>query len=386
MRNKALYAAMAVAMLAACSPKKEASTPNAPAADTAAAAATTATPTVGQVEIVAELDITPGNVTATRDGRIFASIHGMRRGPVQLIEVTGPNSYTPFPDAGWNAKPGSGKDVLNTPHGVLVDARDWLWVVDHGNWMEPLQAPKLVAFDIAGRKVAYRHDFDGKVAPPGQILQDLAVDSERGFAYIADCGPDPAIVVVDTGNNTSRRFSKHPSLAAEDVELVVEGKPLLFPGADGRMGPARVGVNPITLSADGETLYFGAMNGTAWYSMPARLLRDGASDADIGAAIVRVGSKPISDGAATDAEGNHFFTNLAANGIDVLDKDGQLKPLVRDERFLWPDNAHFGPESWLYVAVNQLHRNPIFSGTTDQGKPPYLIARIWTGTRGQPGR
>ena len=70
----------------------------------------------------------------------------------------------------------------------------------------------------------------------------------------------------------------------------------------------------------------------------------------------------------------------------MLDKNGQLKPLVRDERFLSPDNAHFGPESWLYVAVNQLHRNPIFSGTTDQGKPPYLIARIWTGTRGQPGR
>ena len=171
-------------------------------------------------------------------------------------------------------------------------------MVDHGNWMEPLQAPKLVAFDIAGRKVACRHDFDRKVAcrhdfdrkvaPPGQILQDLAVDSERGFAYIADCGPDPAIVVVDTGNNTARRFAGHPSLASEDVELVVEGKPLLFPGADGRMGPARVGVNPITLSADGETLYFGAMNGTAWYAVPARLLRDRASDADVGAAIMRV--------------------------------------------------------------------------------------------------
>lgn len=224
------------------------------------------------------------------------------------------------------------------------------------------------------------------MAPPGQILQDLAVDSERGFAYIADCGPDPAIVVVDTGNNTARRFAGHPALASEDVELVVEGKPLLFPGADGRMAPARVGINPITLSADGETLYFGAMNGTAWYAVPARLLRDGAPDADVGAAIARVGSKPVSDGAATDAEGNHFFTNLAANGIDVLDKNGQLTPLVRDARFLWPDNAHFGPESWLYVAVNQLHRNPIFSGTTDQGKPPYLIARVWTGTRGQPGR
>ena len=384
MQNKALYAAIAMALLGACSPKKDAAAPSASATGAGAVAATA--PAVGQVEIVAELDITPGNVTATKDGRVFASVHGMRRGPVQLIEVTGPNGYTPFPDAGWNAKPGSSPDVLNTPHGVLVDARDRLWVVDHGNWMDQPQPPKLVAFDIASRKLAYRHDFDRKVAPTGQILQDLAVDSERGFAYIADCGPDPAIVVVDLGNNQSRRFGGHPSLASEDVDLVVEGKPLLFPGADGRMGPARVGINPITLSADGETLYYGAMNGTAWNSLPARLLREGASDADIGAAIARVGSKPISDGAATDAEGNHFFTNLSANGIDVLDKNGQLRPLVRDARFLWPDNAHFGPESWLYVAVNQLHRNPIFSGTVDQGRPPYLVARGWTGTRGQPGR
>jgi hypothetical protein len=45
------------------------------------------TPNVGQLEVVAELDITPGNVTASRDGRIFASIHGMRRGSAQLIEI-----------------------------------------------------------------------------------------------------------------------------------------------------------------------------------------------------------------------------------------------------------------------------------------------------------
>ena len=342
--------------------------------------------TVGQVEIVAELDITPGNVTASKDGRVFASIHGMRRGPVQLVEITGRNSYVPFPDASWNAAPGSGPNVLNTPHGILLDGKERLWVIDHGNWMTPLQPPKLLAFDIHTRKLAYRHDFDRTAAPAEQILQDLAVDTERGVVYIADCGPNPAIVMVDTKTNKARRFSGHPSLAAEDIELVVEGKPLLFPGPGGVMGPARVGINPITLSADGETLYFGAMNGTGWYSVPARLFREGASDERIAAAIQRAGNKPISDGAATDAEGNHFFTNLPDNGIDMLTARGELRPLVRDERFLWPDNVHFGADSWLYVAINQLHRNPIFTNAADQGKPPYLIARVWTGTRGQPGR
>ncbi|WP_271407920.1 L-dopachrome tautomerase-related protein [Pseudomonas sp. Q1-7] len=343
-------------------------------------------PEVGEVELVAELHITPGNVTASKDGRVFASVHGMRRGPVQLVEVTGKDSYVPFPNDAWNAKPGSGQDVLNTPHGVVIDSRDRLWVIDHGNWLDKPQPPKLVAFDIHSRELVYRHDFNRWVAPDGQILQDLAVDGERGFVYAADCGLDPAIVVVDIQRGTSRRFRGHASLAAEDVELVVEGKPLLFPGEGGRMAPARVGINPITLSADGETLYFGSMNGTSWYSVPAGLFREGAADERIAAAIARVGAKPVSDGAATDAEGNHFITNLPDNGIDVLTNKGELKPLVRDERFLWADNAHFGPDSWLYVAINQLHRNPIFTGAEDTGKPPYLIVRIWTGTDGQPGR
>ncbi|MFC5595087.1 major royal jelly family protein [Lysobacter niastensis] len=390
MKPAPLLMLAALAALTACTSQDAASVSSGrEAASTAAATPATpqgAAPTVGQVEVVAELDITPGNVTASRDGRVFASIHGMRRGPVQLIEVTGRNAYVPFPDQAWNAKPGSGKDVLNTPHGVVIDSRDRLWVIDHGNWMEKPQPPKLLAFDIHSRKLAYRHDFDKVSAPAGQILQDLAVDGERGFVYVADCGPDPAIVVVDTNKGTARRFSGHPSLQAEDVELVVEGKPLLFPGADGRMGPARVGINPITLSADGETLYYGSMNGTSWFSVPARLFRDGAPDATIGSGIARVGPKPLSDGAATDAEGNHFITNLPDNGIDLLTRDGKLQPLVRDPRFLWADNAHFGQDSWLYVAINQLHRNPIFTGAEDRGQPPYLIARVWTGTRGQPGR
>jgi len=340
----------------------------------------------GQLEVVAELDITPGNVTVSRNGRIFASVHGMRRGSAQLIEITGRNSWKPFPNESWNVEPGSGDNVLNTAHGVAIDSQDRLWVIDHGNWMTPLQTPKLVAFDINTRQLVFRHNFTEATGPKGSIMQDLAVDGERGFVYIADCGSDPAIVVVDIQNNTARRFANHPSLAAENVDLVVEGQKLLFPGSDGQMQDARVPINPITLSADGETIFFGAMNGTTWYSVPAKLFRDGATDRAIGAAIVKAGVKPVSDGASTDAEGNHFFTNLKDNAIDVLSKDGQLTRLVQDDRLIWPDNVRFGQDSWLYIAVNQLHRNPIFTGKPDTGKPPYLIVRVWTGTKGQPGR
>ena len=347
---------------------------------------------VGTMEIVSELDITPGNVTVSRSGRMFASVHGMRRWkePAQLIEIMpGKNQWKRWPDASWNAAPGSGRDVLNTAHGVAIDGKDRLWVTDHGNWMpggqDPRQ-PKLVAFDIETGTLTYRMDFAPEVGPSGGIMQDLAVDAERGFVYIADCGTPPAIVVVDTTSNTARRWTGDPSLRAENVDLIVEGQLMGFPQPDGGRASARVPVNPITLSADGQTLFYKAMNGETLYSVPAKLLREGADEATLAAAVKRVGVAPASDGISTDAEGNHFITNLRDNAIDVLGADGKMFRLFQDERFLWPDNVRFGPDSWLYACVNQLHRNPIFTGKPDNSVPPFLIARIWTGTKGQPGR
>ncbi|MBE9054222.1 hypothetical protein IQ243_28285 [Nostocales cyanobacterium LEGE 11386] len=350
-----------------------------------------ATPKVGQLELIADLNITPGNITVSRTGRIFASVHGMRRGNAQLIEVMpGTNQWKPFPNAEWNAKPGTGKNVLNTAHGVVIDNQDRLWVIDHGNWMpnnQPTAQPKLLAFDINTGEVAFRMDFDKAAAPDNQILQDLAVDGDRGFVYVADSGNRPGILVVDTKNRRTWRWEGHASLQAENVDMVVEGNKLSFRRPDGSINPARIAVNPITLSADGETVFYGAMSGTKWYSVPAKLLRENASGQQLAQAVKVVGSKPVSDGVSTDAEGNHFITNLGDDAIDKLSKDGKLTRLVQDKRFLWADNVRFGADSWLYININQLHRASIFTGKPeDAGAPPYQIFRVWTGTQGQPGR
>ena len=344
---------------------------------------------VGDLELVAELEITPGNITVSRDGRIFASVHGLRRGEVQLIEIfSGSNRWKPFPNQAWNAEPGSGPDVLNTPHGVAIDSQNRLWVIDHGNWMpggQPGAQPKLVAFDIDSGQLVFRMDFDETAAPEGQLLQDLAIDDDRGFVYVADSGRG-GILVVDINNRETWRWENHPSLKAEDVDLVVEDRTIQLPGPDDSMVPARIAVNPITLSADGETVFYGAMTGETWYGVPAQLLRSRVSDEKLAQAVEVVGPKPISDGASTDGEGNHFITNLPDNSVDVLSSDGELTLLIQDDRFLWIDNVRFGAESWLYLNVNQLHRTQALAGGTDIGRPPYQIFRVWTGTQGQPGR
>ncbi len=331
----------------------------------------------GAIEVVAELPINPGNLAVTKGGRVFATVHQFRRADAQLIEVTGPKSYRPWPNPAWNGPFGSGPDVLNSVLGIRLDGQDRLWVLDNGLG-DPPQPPKLIAFSLADGKPVFRYDFPPETGPVGSFLNDLAVDDRRGFVYIADPGGshEPALVVVDLNARTSRRFTASPALKSEDRDLVVEGRVMGPKGEDGKVKPARIAVNPITLSADGETLYFGAMTGETWYRLPTRLLREGADDAALAAAIVKAGPKPVSDGAATDRAGNHYFTDLAHNAITVLRPDGRLETLVEDERLLWPDALDFGEPGWLYIAVNQLHRAPLLNGGVDGGRPPYLIMRV----------
>ena len=341
----------------------------------AATQAAMAAPRVGQLETVAELPMRPGDVSATAAGRVFATVHPLGKpSGLQLIEITGRKSFRPWPSAELQSDASTrGDERLDAPLGITQDAKGRLWVTDMGL---NIGKTRLWAFDIASGKEVKRITLPATAAPKGSFVQDLVVDSEAGWAYLADA-KNLALLAVRIDDGHVRRFQGHPSLlATADAELHVGGKPTQFAGA-----PARGGVNPLTLSADGKTLYFGAMVGTRWYSVPTQLLREGPDD-QVAAAIVEVGRKPVSDGAATDSAGNHFFTNLNENGIDTLDTQGKLRPLVRNRLLEWPDGVQFGPSSWLYISVNQLHKTPLFNGGKDDGKPPYRLMRVWTGTPG----
>ncbi|MCV6637986.1 L-dopachrome tautomerase-related protein [Candidatus Albibeggiatoa sp. nov. NOAA] len=341
----------------------------------------------GYIEVAAELPINPGNLAVSETGRIFATVHQFRRADVQLIEITGANTYRPFPkDAQWHRPFGTDENVFNSLLGITIDRKNRLWVVDNGNG-EITQTPKLLAFDLETEQLVFRYDFPEHIGAKGTFIQDLAIDDKNEFVYLADVGgsQDPAIIAINIADKTARRFTGHESLQAEDADMVVEGKVLKRP-KKGKLQPARVAINPITISADGETIFYGAMTGKTWYSVPAQLFRDNATDKIINQAITKVGEKPVSDGASTDAEGNHFFTDLNNNAIAKLDSNGNLTQLVQDERLIWSDALSFGGDGWLYIAVNQLNRAAFFNNGEDMGQPPYLIMKVWTGTQGIAGR
>lgn len=330
------------------------------------------TPIAGSVEVVAQLPIRPGNVAATEQGRVFATVHPLDKpSGLQLIEITGKQQYRAWPSEAYqNDGTHFTDDRIDSPLGIYRDNHSRIWIVDMGLH---IGKTRIWGFDIDSGKLVQRIDLPTSIAPAGSFVQDLVVDDKNGWIYLADIA-DPGLIAVNTATGEARRFGKHPSLQAETgVDMIIDGKPIQFNGK-----PAKVAVDPITLSADKETIYFGAMNGRTWYSVPAKLFRENATDAQIGQKIISVGMKPISDGAAIDEHGNHFFTNLPEHGIDVLTQDGKLQPFVRDSRLIWPDGIQFGSSSWLYISINQLNTTPAFTGSSDEGKAPFHILRVKT--------
>ncbi|SEK86298.1 Major royal jelly protein [Roseateles sp. YR242] len=328
---------------------------------------------LGDLEVVAELPFRPGNVAPAAGGRLFATVHPLG-GPAaaQLIEITGPQRYRAWPSTDLQRGTGqSSDDRIDSPLGIQADHRGRLWVIDMGL---QLGKTRLWGFDISSGRVLHRIELPAEIAPKGSFVQDLAVDEVDGWVYLADIA-NPGLIAVNIASGEARRFSGHASLQADpEARMVIGGKAIQFQGA-----PAKVGVNPITLSADRKTVFFGAMNGLRWYAVPANLLRSGVSDTQTAAAIRSVGEKPVSDGAATTPDGRHFFTNLNASGIDVLGPQGRPQPFVRDARLDWPDSLHYFDGEWLYVSVNQLYKTPAFTGGEDEGRPPYRVMRTWIG-------
>lgn len=320
-----------------------------------------------ELETVAALPMRPGNVAVSKNGRIFATIHALGSKTIQLIEVKSVKDYVSFPSADLqkNGRPATDA-LLDAPLGLTFDKNDELWVIDMG---QDLGKTRIWHFDIKTGKVKDKIDLPENIAPKGSFIQDIAIDEGNHWAYLADIA-NPGIIAVNLKTKETRRFGGHPALQTEDVDMVIDGKVTYFGGK-----PARVAINPITLSADRDTLFFGAMNGTTWYSVPAKLFRDGAGDAVIGKAIQPVGKKPISDGAATADNGYHYFTNLSGHAISRLTPNGELTDIITVKRLLWPDNVAIR-NGYVYISANQLNTTPAFTGAGDEGKPPYYIYRF----------
>ncbi|WP_114011776.1 L-dopachrome tautomerase-related protein, partial [Cohaesibacter intestini] len=247
--------------------------------------------------------------------------------------------------------------------GFEIDRNDVMWILDQGHVAGGENKPgdaKLVLWDIKAKKEIQRINFSAEEADPKcSFLNDLAVDNDTGFAYIADsgifCNPlHGGLIVYDSKANKARRIL--------DQHKFTNNEPHFFFNIDNRQvlknGGMQTGADGIALSADKDTVYWTNLTGNTLYSLDTDLLRDfGVSETVIENGVDVVTSLPSNtDGMTADNKGNIYMTALSLDGIMKLDgKTGQLSRFAHHPDMNWPDTLAWGPDGALYVVSNHLH-------------------------------
>jgi sugar lactone lactonase YvrE len=297
---------------------------------------------------------------------------------VKLVEWVDGRAV-PYPDAAAQAQ-------FLAPLGVRIDRQNRLWVLDHGR--HGLERARLVAFDLASGTITKEVVFDREAAPIGSFLNDLVVDPAGETVYISDASffrKSPAIVVLDVANGSARRvLEKHRSVVAENWTITTPSRTMVLPGG---LVALRAGVGGITLSGDGEWLYYGAMNHAHAFRVRAADVRSRHLNAPaLAATAERISAKPLSDGMTTDVAGNLLITDVEHGAILRFRTNGRLETLVRSLRIRWADGLSFGPDGWLYIADSALPDVLLRSKDQMRIRAPYHIYRFRPDTLGVPGQ
>lgn len=326
-------------------------------------------------------------VRMAADGTLFVSTPRWMNAGIpatlsKLVEVDGETRLQPYPSlaAHGTVDPANIQNVL----GFVIEG-DTLYALDKGDVAgrdeTPATAQKIVIIDMTTGEITDRivipHDLSN---PAENFLNDLAVDTDRGVAYISDSGnrsaPDnqTGILVVDLASKSIRRvLNAHDSTDNDPSVLLTVGGDLVFPD-----NPLQIGINGIGLSPDGETLYWSQTTGLDFHAIPTAVLRNpDSTDAEIEGAVRNLGQfGGNSDGISVGRDGKVYITDLTNGAIKVYDPETDgFSTLIEDARIIWPDTVDVVPDGKsLVFTSNRLHR--AFGGVL-AFEPGTLNFEIW---------
>jgi sugar lactone lactonase YvrE len=299
----------------------------------------------------------------------------------KVVTKDGKKVLQAYPSAEMN-KVGDGK-ALQAVLGFEIDRNDVLWILDQGHVAGQPSIPgaeKLILWDTRANREIQRLEFDDTLSDKKcSFLNDVAVDNDTGFAYIADSGIfcDPlagGIIVYDSKTNTARRFLDRTVFTQDQAGFVfrIDGRPVLA------KTPMRTGADGIALSGDKKTLYWTTLTGNILYSLPTALLRDPKATEQQVRMAVKQDTTLISntDGMTSDRNNNLIMTGLMINGLQIREaKTGKVSSFFIHPEMSWPDTLSWGPGGDLYVVSNHLHL--FVDGVMDFENPAVPNFRIW---------
>lgn len=238
---------------------------------------------------------------------------------------------------------------------MVIDSQDRLWILDTGRALTQegvlvpatYGGPKLVGVNLKNNTVFQTIVFPDTVAYPDSYLNDVRFDLSNNVAYITDSSGEGrnGIVVVDLASGQSWRHLDGLSAVHTTDKFVAYlwGVPLYSINAmSGYLGPVNFGADGIALSADSETLYFGAVGSRYLFAVPTVALRERGPNSDLLAqqAVRNVGERGVSDGFETDTNGFIYHGNMEQNAVSFWNpQNGSDTLFVRDPRINWVDTC-----------------------------------------------
>jgi sugar lactone lactonase YvrE len=277
----------------------------------------------------------------------------------------------PFPSASWNSwKPGDPvrEDAFVAVQSVVRDAGNRIWVLDTGNpYLMGVVAggARLFCFASDTGEELHRFSFGPDIARQRTYLNDVRLDLKHEYAYITDSGEGGLIVLNLHTGEARRLLDGHPSVLAEDTDIIIGDQPWKIGGQT-----PRVHSDGIAYVPKRDYVYFQALTGRTLYGIDAAILRDAKAPAEKVATAVKAVLKhrPV-DGILAGPDGAIYLSNLEQSSIDRWSPDAEVERLVGDGRLAWPDSFSLTTDGWLYVATSQIHLGP-------QPDTPYLVLRV----------
>lgn len=328
-------------------------------------------------------DRQPTGVAVSADGRLFVCFPRWSTGhDISLAELLEDQEVRPFPNEQTNRWQ-AGEDPKGRficVQSVYIDTTDpeaALWVLDAGNprfeGVVP-NAAKLVRIDLSSNRIVRVIRFDSTIVPRESYLNDVRVDSRRGFAYITDSGLG-ALVVVNLNTNRSRRvLAGHAATQADsDVAPVIAGRP--WRGPDG--GVPKVHVDGLAISKDREYLYFKPLVGKTLYRIATSRLRNfSMPDSGIAEAVESLGKAPVGGGMIVDRNGVLYLAAAEASAVVRRKPDGTTETVIADPALSWPNSLAISSEGDLYVTAPQIHLMARFNEGKSLRSEPFVLYKV----------
>jgi sugar lactone lactonase YvrE len=340
--------------------------------------ASRATPPVlpaSALQVAAVLDEAPGNLAVSAGGRLFFNYHPEGRPAIKVAEWTGGRAV-PWPNEELQRQRGPDEPYFDQVFSLRIDRQNRLWTLDMG--FHGLRQPRVLAFDVASGRLVHRWDIPRELTGLGSYVQDMQIDPQGRYVYIADLGAlngHAAILAYDSRTGRGRRLLEdHPSVLGKPYVISARGKVMDLLGGLYKMHPH---IDPITLDRRGEWLYYGPMSGARLYRIRARDLNDPAlAPAALAARVEDYGPKNQCDGITSDVLGNIYLTSIEQGAIDILTPKRRLSTLLRSDRIRWPDGMSYGPDGFLYFTDSDIPDVMMKPKSHIRASAPFYIFRF----------